>query len=242
MVGAAREYAEQQFGGGLSQRSPDVQTILIKNDSGSDVDAFDVLGVGGMTIEPSDIASAGTFNPHLWRQNLCILGKKPNTTTPTPNYLHIGNFAILREPIANGAFGRAVVSGLSIVQLDVQYADHPYADIAHDTTRLTTNWYGAAQILFKQKVTATTPNEWWALVRLCNFESPVYKGVVDGAITPGSSGTVDIYLEGSVTSPLQQVTAYFDHMEGTDAAADNAECLVRFFRDEKRWQIVELAC
>jgi hypothetical protein len=122
-------------------------------------------------------------------------------------------------------------------QLDVDYADHPFEDIAHDTFRLTSNWYGAAQILYKVQVDSV----WWAKVRIGNFQAPDYDGVVQtGGITAGSSGNVNLHYEGADTS--ETLTVHHDHMEGSHDAAANDECRIAFFKDVQKWRIKELEC
>lgn len=205
--------------------------VWLRNDSGTDADPFDVLGVEGVPIPPADNLVAFSYAGSLG--GFALIGKVPDTTK------HIGQWAVLLEPIANGRTGPAVISGVATIELAVPSTVYPhrFVDIAHNSRRAVSQWYGAAEILYEQ----TTGGRRWAYVRLGNFESPTYPGKVTqaGGIAADASGSVQIYAGGT---GRETITAHFDWMSGTNTAGQNKECLVRFFRDQQRWRIVELEC
>jgi len=221
-----------------SPQAPDrqfpIDNVLIKNASGTGCLTGDILALDDVVIDADTFDDSGV-NAIEWASHVIWSGTKPNTSTPTPTYAHIGRFAVLTEPIANGSIGYGVVDGLVVAKLDMDYADHPYADIAHNTYRLTSNWYGAAEILYTEQVDAT----WWGLVRVGAFQAPLYKGVADSTISSGSSGTVSLWYAGADTS--ENVTCHL-WMEGSNDIASGSECVMRFFRDEQKWVITEAEC
>ena len=76
---------------------------------------------------------------------------------------HVGKFAILLEPIADGKIGVGCLGGVCPVKIDVEDEDHGYADIADaEAGNLKSCDCGAAQILWKEDGTGTK----WAVVRL----------------------------------------------------------------------------
>ena len=129
--------------------------VRIFNYSGEHCAAYDVLAIDDVLITPEDVQVTGGDNPNpmRWAGNVLLKGVTPALSS---DYKHIGNFAVLLEPIPHRdeepkASGWAIVSGLTVAQLDMVYEDHPRADVADGTRRLTSNWYGAAQIRYKQQ-------------------------------------------------------------------------------------------
>lgn len=231
MLDAAADLRDRRTLGSIRAREarhlvqPDI--VLIQNDSGSDVDAFAVLGIDTLQITATAVADGGTLNPLAWADNLLLSGVEPDIDADSK---HIGNFAITLEPIGDGKVGRAAVSGLVVAKLDMVYEDHPFADVADGTTVLTSNWYGAAEIIYKEEVTGV----WWGIVKLGKFVSPIYKGKADAEIAVDDSGTVSIWFAGADTG--ENVTAYNDWTNGI--IDSGAEIFVRYFRDERKWVVV----
>ncbi len=126
--------------------------IRVENTTGSDVARFGILGVNGITISPTD-------NADQFKSVPCVEGYTPATGT------HEGKFVITLEPIAAGAIGKAVVSGLAVCELLVLDEDHRFATIINSGTGgLVSAAVGSAQILYVESGTGTK----WALVRLGN--------------------------------------------------------------------------
>jgi len=113
----------------------------IKNNSGSDVDRFGVLGIDGVVIDQA--TNATVF------KNLAPL----NGTTPDGDD-HLGRFAVLPEPIASGKPGVAVISGICVAYVDLVDTDHYWADVKDaDTSCLESRTGGTAQILYMDRST-----------------------------------------------------------------------------------------
>ncbi len=131
--------------------------VLVNNDSGYDRGRFDVLGIDGVAIEAS--ANLEEF------QNRIVL----SGATPTASD-HTGRFVVLLEPIAAGAIGKAVVSGVCPVQVDVQKEEDQWADVKDDdATALKSGSFGGAAILWKESGTGAK----WAVVRVSNLRRDV---------------------------------------------------------------------
>lgn len=124
--------------------------ILVKNAAGADMPQFAVLGLGDAAILPS-------VNEDEFKTRVAL-----NAVAPAAQH-SAGNFCITQEPILSGEWGRAVVSGVSIVKVDVTDAGHTHADVTPaDAAKLTSATAGPALILWKESGTGTK----WAVVSL----------------------------------------------------------------------------
>ena len=148
--------------------------VQIVNNSGAALDAFDVLGIEGPYIDPSD----GDEEEALFQCGEPVLS---GVTPVDPD--HLGKFAILLEPIGSGQVGHARVTGASQAWVDIQTVGDEYADILDgDDTKLVSGSSGMARILWT--ATAST-GEQWALVQL---GGSVAAGTYASPETIGSTG------------------------------------------------------
>ncbi len=161
--------------------------ILVKNNSGSAIARFGVLGISGILISPST-------NLPEFQNNAALTGVTPATPT------HTGKFVVAYEPIPAGAIGRAFVFGICPVQVNINTAGDKFADVKNgDATQLTSGAIGSAQILYAPASTGTQ----WALVRL-NSGSP---GLAWGKLSSasGSSGTNAPPAAGNLTYTVKDL-------------------------------------
>ena len=129
-----------------------------------------------------------TDNVETFKNALAVSG-----VTPTAD--HAGAFAILLEPIAAGAMGRAIVSGVTPVKVNITNADHRYAEVeAGQAGYLASAESGSALLLWKEAGTG----EKWALVRMGN---------------PGSAGAAGPVIVCAVKDALGDAT-YTGREEG----------------------------
>lgn len=131
---------------------PQANIVNVRNDSGSARARFDVMGIDSIVFEPA--------TKLLQFQNDAVF----SCVTPTSE--HEGKFVILLEPLpvdasGNGEIGKAVASGVSVVQIDVNDVDHEYAEASAGIHRLESRASGSAQILWKDAGTGAQ----WARVR-----------------------------------------------------------------------------
>lgn len=216
----------------LQAGRPELLTNLvrckIKNSSGADRDRYSILGIDDALIEPSDDLA------HL--QNLpepLFDGKTPLVAD------HLGKWALLLEPIKAGKIGRAAIGGCLLAELNVPGGStypHPYADISNSSTVLTSNWYGAAEILAGPW---TYSGKRWAYVRIGNWQSPTYLAKSTTTVTSGSTGSAQIYYAGSAE---ETVTVYFSWMHAGDNLPSSNDLLIRYYRDNQKWRVEEAKC
>lgn len=130
---------------------------IVRNDSGSDLERFAVLGIRD-PIYTRDDNQVEFDNKPSWA------GTVPTLTGDTPST----SYVVTLEPLGSGKIGRAVLAGLVPVQLyfDSDALIYKFAD-AHDgdTTYLYPGVSGRAEILWSE-TPASYPGSAWALVLL----------------------------------------------------------------------------
>ena len=145
-----------------SHRSADI--VLVRNDSGSPRQQFDILGIDGPIISPD-------ANETEFRSRVALKGV-------TPGESHIGKFVVLAEPLANGKIGKAFIAGACPVKLNVdddkewQFAECVDSEASH----LEPAMDGSTAILWREGGTGVQ----WAIVRLGQAAAGV---LVEGVIT-----------------------------------------------------------
>ncbi len=133
-----------------AQRSSGI--ILVRNDTGSDLNRFSVLGVGGPIITPD-------ANLDSFKNKVAVSGVVPRTKT------HVGRYIINLEPLKAGVIGMAYAAGACPVQITVPDTtnDYPYVEIVDGVTDyLEARKAGSSAILWKQGTTGVQ----WALIAL----------------------------------------------------------------------------
>lgn len=168
--------------------------VKVKNESGSDVARFGILGIDGIisAINPTDDLAA-------WKNEPVLSGNTPDTDD------HYGKFVVLVEPLADDAIGWGLASGVVPVQISFTYSDSPYADITNsDATKLTADEGGAAQVLYKETGTGTK----WTLCRIGTPHRPVIRGKLDADLNSGSSATMSVWAGATLADTGRNVTVY----------------------------------
>lgn len=162
--------------------------VLIKNNSGTLRSRFNVLGISDALISPTT--------------DLAEFQERPMLVGITPDIeLHTGKFAVLLEPLAQSEIGRAFISGLAIVQVDVLDADHGWAEMKDDdATQLQSRDFGSARIIYKESSTGTK----WAIVHLGVQPRAMFPVKVEQ--TGGSAG--DKTTQCSFTYDVKDVSGY----------------------------------
>jgi hypothetical protein len=112
--------------------------VLIRNDTGADLDALSVLRITGT---PS---SNGPVNePFDFQRRFFLTGDVPAGAGDA--------IAVLKEPAGDGEFGQAVVAGAALADVKINDASHEWArPIAGDTDKLESAASGPARILWKE--------------------------------------------------------------------------------------------
>lgn len=125
--------------------------VLVRNETGSTVNRFGVMGINVPIIEPS--ADAEEFK------------RQVTFEADAPVDADESRFVILQEPLVAGGIGRAVVSGVTWVKVQINTGETGYTRakiIDADTTKLAMSTSGPAEVLWKESGTG----EKWACVRL----------------------------------------------------------------------------
>jgi hypothetical protein len=153
-------------GGPMEFRQADI--VLVKNASGSNVSRFGILGISGVVITPDASLSA-------FQNKNAFTGVTPTTAD------HKGKFVICLDAIKNGQIGRAWVSGVSAVQIDITDASHEFCDVKDgDRTKLASSGSGSARILYKPSGTGAK----WCGVRFGNH-TPCHR-ITDNGYVAGN--------------------------------------------------------
>ncbi|MCP4592745.1 MAG: hypothetical protein GY842_18575 [bacterium] len=97
------------------REQPQTGIVLIRNESGADRARFDVLGVSGPIIKPSD-------NADSFKERVALRGV-------TPAAEHAGRFVVLTEPLATGAIGRAYADGVCPVRVEMSDENLGFAEV-----------------------------------------------------------------------------------------------------------------
>lgn len=178
-VDAARDHQARRLGqtAGGSAGVRDGGTVLVRNDSGAPRDRFDVLGIAGPVFDPTDEDQADQFAGQVVLAGVLV-----------SSYLHEGQFAVLQEPVADGALGRAVVCGLTIGRLFVDEGaeNTRWATPAWGKPYLRASSTGTADVLWKEPGESEDEEDLkWAVLRLGSpaheiETEAVYSGTVTG--------------------------------------------------------------
>lgn len=122
----------------LTRLSRPTGIVQVLNDSGGDLDRFDVLGI-------DDVFPTPTLNLDTFKADAILHGITPTIAT------HSGLYVVLQEPAADGAIVPAVVSGMTVVKLEVPsgISTPQYADCRDsDADGLLVETSGSARVLY----------------------------------------------------------------------------------------------
>lgn len=155
-IDAAQDFQQRQRSAEQDRYRELRQTgiVLIRNESGADRERFDVLGVAGTIVRPSDNADA-------FKERVALKGM-------TPGSEHAGRFAVLLEPLAANEVGRACVAGVCVVKVRMNDEGHTFAEAkAGQATMLDSAASGTACLLYIQPPSEReNPQIAWTVARL----------------------------------------------------------------------------
>ncbi|MCP4594496.1 MAG: hypothetical protein GY842_27510, partial [bacterium] len=161
-VDVALDHQRRQRGVGRTGQREQPQTgiILIRNESGAARARFDVLGIAGPIIKPSDNADA-------FKERVALRGV-------TPAAEHAGRFVVLTEPLATGAIGRAYADGICPVRVEMVDENLGFAEVEAGTVdTLQSASGGSAGLLWVQPVEERDhPAIAWTVARIGGGGSP----------------------------------------------------------------------
>ena len=221
-VDNANEPQQKPGGDSGSGLSP----LRVKNNSGTDVDRFGILGVGGVQIEQTD-------NETEFYNNILLDGESPVLAT------HCGKFVVCFEPIKDGEVGKCIMSGLIQVQVNIVDADDNWCDIKAATfDKLESYGAGSAQIIHKPAGTGVK----WCLVNLAQSYGPAtrYRGEQVGPLLGADIDNVVDTLIALDGVPVETSVTALNIMSW--AADDNAPTNIEYNATEDAWEMYQVEC
>ena len=153
----------------------------VLNDSGADFDRFNIVGVTGVVITPTD--------------NLLEFKNRISFIVDFPQFPdNVAKFGILQEPVAEDLFAKAAFAGLSVVEIDMIDENHTAAEITQNENKfLTSNDTGSAKIMFVEPGTGVK----FAVVRIGNTTGTVLlEATLDVAMRRNETKSVTITATG----------------------------------------------
>jgi len=191
----AYQYVEQlrrSGGAGVGRSTWGTNVVQVGNDSGVDRDRFDVLGIHGPVIDPAD-------NLPAFKNGVVLRGVLPRwpgeagttSTTPAPEAIvsHEGCFVVLLQPLAAGAIGWAMISGVTVAKVDYTDSTGRCAEVKDgDAGSLRACPSGSAFILWP----ATGSGIEWAVILLAPGRIRHFLFELKTSLDEG--GTAEAYL------------------------------------------------
>ena len=151
--------------------------VLIKNESGEDVERGGILGIDGPII------TRVTDEDGFKAGQLALRGI-------TPAVEHAGQFAVTLEPIANGYMGKACVSGACMVQVAMTDETHRYAmPEADDIAKLKSTRSGPAKLIYIEPLAdRVSPDVAWCVSVIGSGDVRARRGMI---VTEGPNAEED---------------------------------------------------
>lgn len=199
--------------------------VEIKNNSGSNVDRFGVLGIDGPIITPST-------NLDEFKLRIYLSGTTPSSSS------HKGKFVVCRDAIPDGDTGKAWIAGVCPAYVNINSTSDETCDVKDsNASQLDSTNGGSAQILWKDSGTGPL----WCLIRFGtapigrkiwgNLADPLGEcdatvgGTITNANPPGLSGSVTLYNDGGF---IGADGGWFVASEDSDGrfVIDNCQCTI----------------
>jgi len=218
VVRATTHVEERQLLGSPSNTFDfDNHEIKLKNSTGGALTRGSVLEIG-------DYIPTTYNRSHRWFDG---------TTPSSPKVAT----AILAEPATSNKVAIAKITGVIEARVNVTDEDHGFASITASSNVLTSQSNGTIRILHKPSGTG----ELMCWVLLPSQSRTILKAKTVSGIGTRSSATVNIWRNGSVTSPLETVTAHLDWCDGGQGIGADKEIIIAL-DDEGRWMVIAAEC
>lgn len=179
----------------------------VRNDTGADRALFEIVSLDGPVYGPSD-------NLQEFKFRFAFKGVVPDSD-------HFGRFAVLLEPVKDGAIGRALVQGITPVLVRVpdlgEHESGEYADIntaeGDLCAHLVTGPRGAAFILWladkDPELPEGDPDIRWAIVRVSSATPSDAAAAIHTLKVTGVYGAYNVPFDPEVHPFILYVTGYF---------------------------------
>lgn len=190
--------------------------MLVKNNTGSDLDAGAVLEITGCPLDAPD------------RYSLWVTGQARSGNDPS--------CVVLVTACPYGDYAECVAAGPVLASVDIQDADNTHARVVPGSTQLLGDFGGLARILWKPSGTGVKqcvvqlPSDGMNIVRFARSTS---------TIIAGSTGTADVYINGAARG---SVTVYYNRLDAAGNVASDADIYIQYFHDLDQWHLVGAEC
>ena len=191
-VRAAADFANRPTGqAGRSFATGNPAVIRIKNNSGSNVPKYGVLGLGDVQVDHAT-------NPDAFLQRVYMDGESPHEAGSESSVggvtRHDRRHAVATQAIRDGEIGFACVQGMIQVQVEMQETWHDYAVVIRgDVDKLTSAPVGTTKILWKAADTGTQ----WCIVDVGSaLPDPTYANITAEGSSSGFFEAAEYRLEG----------------------------------------------
>lgn len=229
----AERQSRSQFNQGSGTRSPQSfqsgLIVRVKNDSGTDVEQFCPLMLSG---ESEFSISGEEMEDYSFQHTPILIGVEPEDDPDKA-------FVVTLEPIADGEFGKCIVSGIAVASVNITHASHTHVTLKNeDLTQLDSAMFGH-RIIYKPSGTGT---EKLCYILIGSESCNPYKAIATEAISPNTSGTFKFATGdlGSLTAIGSNFTGYYPSLvDGSDIAED-AELFVSCIQGQ--WIITPIEC
>jgi hypothetical protein len=194
------------------------QTVLIRNDSGSDREQFEILGLNSSAILPS-------VNEAEFKNQIIFTGVTPNATA------HATKFAVLQEPLPAGKIGRAIISGLAITKLSTPWGEDsgPYASPVTGIYKLRPSLTSGARVL----LLIPGGTESWGIISLGDQEQKNDRLTID-AVQMGNFASGQSVVAGELVASANGHWAPL-YIDGCQASAFGIKKFL-FFPSTSLWK------
>lgn len=160
--------------------------VLVKNDTGVDIESYRVLGISGQSeidLEGSSDDDIDKFTSNIFVFRGVPVGGEASGSEGDGN--SITRYAITQEAIPDGEIGRCLMSGTSyvFVKRDTENEDLNllYADIVRDHDYMRPCGYGSAQILWEDQDESMKSAEHLAYILLSSSPVRLVKATADAS-------------------------------------------------------------
>jgi hypothetical protein len=174
-IASACEFTEAARRSGRPDGVPSVartsSTLRVRNSSGADLSIGHVVSIEAPLFTSAD-------NLEGFKRQLAMVASAPSASSR-------GRIAIATEPIADGAIGRVIVSGIAVARLDVVDRNAwAAAPIVGETDRLQLVSRGPVEVLHRNAGDSGTV---WAVIRIGASVTAAEWMVASAALIAGSS-------------------------------------------------------
>lgn len=231
-----------QSGGGLAD-SATTGLVEIYNDTGTAFDANQVVGLDAPLFAESDNSSAFRLRPAF-------------RAVDADGDHHKGMWAVCAEPIRDKAIGRAWVTGVAAVSVDITDDTHRFCELTGSSSATTLESATGGRAMIITKGSGTAPYTTWCLVLLSGGTKQAMRCnclvKMTGGLAGEASFTVDnvVATDGGI-SPLTDPTDTAEELTVDNSmfvwsADDNAPCKIEWnaaaLSGAGQWEAYQVKC